>query len=109
MAWSGKFNEADFEWPLVAEVESDYLQDLDYHKEDGGFQGLIIDLQESEYDGTIELYANQVERILRYAYCYANGGFQSYFRSIFFTDAIWKFSKYHYCDNVGNASPFDDS
>ncbi len=27
MAWSGKFDEDDFEWPLVAEVESDYLQE----------------------------------------------------------------------------------
>ena len=109
MAWSGKFDEDDFEWPLVAEVESDYLQDFDYDKKDGGWQSLIVNLLENEYDGTIDLYVDDVERILRYAYCYRNGGFQSYLRSIFIEDAIWNFAKYHYCDNVGNASPFDDS
>ncbi len=109
MAWSGNFSEDGFNWPLVADVDADYLCNLD-PKGIGGWQSLISFLEEGvNEDDTIELYADDVERILRYAYCYRNGGFQSYLRKIFTGSDVWSFSEFHYCDNVSKEGPWDVS
>jgi len=110
MPWNKGFDEGSYEWPLEAYVNVEYLLNLPINGS-GGWQNLLEFLQDNvdEEEETIHLDADDVERILRYANCYRTGGYQRHLTEIITDDDVWYFSRYHWCDNVGNASPFDDS
>jgi len=70
---------------VLNEVEATLLarQDPDTAA-DGGFQALLVRLQEKiGADGTIELDAQDLDQIPRYAFDYKNGGWQNRLVGIF--------------------------
>lgn len=54
-------------------------------KSDGGFQSLLVELQQqlNKVTGLIVLYAKYIERIYRYSHKYNHGGWQNMLRRIF--------------------------
>jgi len=53
-------------------------------KEDGGYQRLLITLQEKLYAGSqLDLTNEDLERIPKYAFDYGNGGWENRLKSIF--------------------------
>ena len=84
---------------LYADVDVEELMDTSTNGS-GGFQSLISSLQScvDEDDETIELDADDVEQIIRYANCYGNGGWEDKLAAIFGSD-VWDFEEWHYCDN----------
>jgi hypothetical protein len=52
---------------------------------DGGFQGLLVELQGllNRQTGTLVLNAEQLEKIPRYAFDYKNGGWEDRLKGIF--------------------------
>ena len=95
MPWIDDFDEDDFEWPLCVDVDVRELMDTSTEG-DGGFQSLIISLQEWCDDGTIELDEDDIERIIRYANCYGQGGWEDKLAAIFDSD-VWDFEEWHEC------------
>ena len=110
MPWNRRFDEENYEWPLEASVNVEYLLDLETTGT-GGWQSLLESLQTNvdEDEETICLDADDVERIIRYANCYRTGGYQGYLTEIFTDDSVWYFARYHWCDNVGQESHWDNS
>ena len=99
MPWTENFDADDFEWPLIADVDVDVLMSTST-RGSGGFQSLIESLQSwvDKDEGTIELDDDDVERIIRYANCYNDGGWEDKLMAIFDSD-VWDFEEWHYCDN----------
>ena len=66
------------------EVEKLMIQDP-LSRTDGGFQALLVRLQEGvdPSTGEINVTATDLERIARYAFDYGNGGWESRLREIF--------------------------
>jgi hypothetical protein len=110
MPWNRRFDEENYEWPLEACVNVEYLMDLSINGI-GGWQSLLNSLQTNvdEDEEAIYLDADDVEKIIRYANCYRTGGYQGYLTEIFTDDAVWYFARYHWCDNVGQESHWDNS
>ncbi len=54
-------------------------------REDGGWQQLLVKLQRqtNQASGRIVLHMNDLERILRYAFAYGNGGWEDRLTKIF--------------------------
>jgi len=54
-------------------------------EKDGGFQQLLVTLQKklNTVTGNINLTGKDIERIVRYAFEYGNGGWESMLRSVF--------------------------
>tara|TARA_B110000914_G_C15389992_1_gene411973 strand:- start:11 stop:310 length:300 start_codon:yes stop_codon:yes gene_type:complete len=97
MPWKKRFYNQELEFPIEVHVDGDELSSANTQGE-GGYQSLIKDMQNrvDDEDG-IELDADDIERILRYAYCYGNGGWEGQLSAIFPSD-VWDFSEYHYCE-----------
>ena len=71
---------------ILTQSEFDELHKQDPHSAgDGGFQSLLVHLQEKTDSATREmsLTASDVERIHRYAFDYKNGGWQNRLLNIF--------------------------
>ena len=68
----------------VAEMEMLFRQDP-ATESDGGFQGLLIRLQNNTdpATGALTLFPEDLERIQRYAFDYGNGGWEARLRSMF--------------------------
>jgi len=110
MPWNRRFDEDNYEWPIEAAVNVEYLMGLQVNG-DGGWQRLLLRLKDDVDvdEEVIYLESDDVERILRYANCYRTGGYQGYLTEIFPDEAIWYFARYHWCDNVGKENHWDDS
>lgn len=110
MPWNRRFDEDNYEWPIQAAVNVEYLMDLPVNGT-GGWQSLLGSLKDDVDvdEEVIYLYSDDVERIIRYANCYRTGGFQDHLTEIFYDDAVWYFARYHWCDNVGKENHWDDS
>jgi len=52
-------------------------------KEDGGYQRLLIKLQEKLYRNSLDLSDEDLERIPKYAFDYGNGGWENRLKGIF--------------------------
>jgi hypothetical protein len=70
----------------AAEVASLFKQDPNT-KTDGGFQSLLVGLQEkcSRATGALSLTSNEIGRIKKYAFDYGNGGWEDRLTAIFAT------------------------
>lgn len=68
----------------AAEIAILFRQDAST-KEDGGFQSLLVSLQEkiNRTTGVIDLSESDLERIPRYAFDYGNGGWENRLVGIF--------------------------
>ena len=110
MPWNRRFDEDNYEWPIEAAVNVEYLMGLQVNG-DGGWQRLLLRLKDDVDvdEEVIYLESDDVERTLRYANCYRTGGYQGYLTEIFPDEAIWYFARYHWCDNVGKENHWDDS
>lgn len=96
MPWKSSFWDCGVEFPLLVYVDGEALFSANTNGT-GGFQSLIIDMQDRVDDGEIELDEDDVDRILRCAYCYGNGGWEGQLTSIFPSE-VFELSQHHYCN-----------
>ena len=73
----------------IVRLTEEELAELDLQdpgtKRDGGFQGLLVDLQKrvNRKTGELSLSDDDLERVQRYAYKYKQGGWQDRLERIF--------------------------